>query len=84
MPRPPTFTSHTGKAIRPSLMLIAISTDRTPASIEADREADFEPWAGPTEPNSGVNHEFEQVPVGVAHVDARTCFPTATLPRNRT
>jgi len=33
---------------------------------------------------SGVNHEFEEVPVGVAQVDARTCLPTASLPRNRT
>jgi hypothetical protein len=34
------------------------------------------------EPNSGVNHEFEQVPIGVAHVDARTGFPTAPRPQN--
>jgi hypothetical protein len=43
VPTPPTFSSHTDKAIRPSRTLIAISTDRMPASIEAGREADFEP-----------------------------------------
>src|SRR5450432_4036932 len=32
---------------------------------------------------SGINHEFKEVPVGVTHVDARTCFPTASLSWNR-
>jgi hypothetical protein len=43
------------------------------------READFEPWPGPTDPNPRVNREFEEVSVGVTNVDARTCFPAATL-----
>jgi hypothetical protein len=64
--------------------LIAISTDRMPGSIEAGCEADFEPWLGPTDPNSRVNPEFEEVSIGVTNVDARTRFPAATFPRSRT
>src|SRR5262245_9948523 len=33
---------------------------------------------------SGVNHKFQKVSVWVAHVDARPCFSTASLPWNRT
>src|SRR6478736_9539638 len=51
-------------------------------AIAPRRQHDF-PTAGKTCKFIGcssVNHEFQQVPIWVTHIDARACLPTPSFP----